>query len=555
MTIAKPDNRRERAEEYSGKFGGIAVEQADGDWLVVGSITALGTPQTIRFHSSGLTRVDIPAGRRSKAPVAADNDNRPIDLWAEREHPSLPTGLLPPVIEEFARTRGEQMGVDPGGLAMAALTVCAAAIPDQITVKVKAHEEWTESARLWTALIGNPSRKKTPTINAAVKPLREIDDGYVREYLDAMAAYEALEREQRKAATKPVQRRVRIEDVTVEAAQEVLKNNVSGVLLLRDELSGWFGSLEKYGSAKGAQADRAFWLTAFNGGSAAFDRIGRGTIWVPNLSVCLLGGIQPEPMRKVAGDTADDGLLQRFIPIVLAPVGVGKDEPTAPVAAMYASLVRRLHAMHPPRNGLGTVAVCLSDGAQAIRRDLAEKHHAMAAGWEEVNRKLGSHLGKYDAIFARLCLLWHCIESTGDRPEREISEDTARRVADFLHGYLLRHALAFYTSTIGLSDRHDSLLATAGWILARGAQTISARDIRRGDRTMRELDQKEAEEVLSQLDAYGWLEPLPLERNQTSPRYSVRPFVHELFEERAEREAERREAIRDLIRDAVTTAA
>ena len=487
-------------------------------------------------------------------PYTAANDNNPIDLWAEREHPSLPRGLLPTVIEEFARVRGEQIGVDPGGLAMAALTVCAAAIPDSVKIKVKRHEEWTESARLWCALIGNPSRKKSPIIAAAGKPLRAIDDEMVREHRAEMDAYEALDKDERKTANKPIQKRVRIEDVTVEAAQEVLKNNSGGVLLLRDELSGWFGQLEKYSSAKGAQADRAFWLQAFNGGSATFDRIGRGTVWLPNLSVSLLGGIQPEPMRKVANDTADDGLLQRFLPVVLGPADVGKDEPVGPVADMYGALIRRLHDMRPAKAGMSDAPVRFSDGAQAIRRELESKHHGMAAGWESVNRKLGSHLGKYDAIFPRLCLLWQCIEASGNKPEREVSEDTARRVAGFLHDYLFKHAVAFYTGTLGLSDRHDAVLATAGWILAHGAREVTARSIRRGDRIMRGLDERAAEEVLSQLDAFGWLEPKPLERNQTAPRYEVRPTVHKLFAARAEAEAGRRHATRQLIMESTTAA-
>ena len=54
----------------------------------------------------------------------------PIDLWGHLNPPELPRGLLPAVIEQFAFEQGEVMGVDPGGLAVAALTVCAAAIPE-----------------------------------------------------------------------------------------------------------------------------------------------------------------------------------------------------------------------------------------------------------------------------------------------------------------------------------------------------------------------------------------------------------------------------------------
>ena len=49
-------------------------------------------------------------------------------------------------------------------------------------------------------------------------------------------------------------------DTTIEAAQEILKDSPNGVLLDQDELSGFFGSMDKYSGARGAQKDRAFWL-------------------------------------------------------------------------------------------------------------------------------------------------------------------------------------------------------------------------------------------------------------------------------------------------------
>jgi hypothetical protein len=68
------------------------------------------------------------------------------------------------------------------------------------------------------------------------------------------------------------------------------------------------------------------------------------------------------------------------------------------------------------------------------------------------------------------------------------------------------------------------------------------------------MDEREAAEVLSQLDAFGWLDAVPLTRNETSAKYEVRPFVHRLFEVRAEEEASRRAAIREAIQEATTAA-
>lgn len=504
--------------------------------------------------SSGLmakfvTKNQVPTAANDNAPPTAESP-RPVDPWAQRKHPSLPTGLLPKVIEEYAVSQAEIMGVDAGGIAAAALAVCAAAIPDTITLRVKRHDDWEEAPRLWVALIGNPSAKKSPIISAATRPLRAIDDDMVRSYLDEKRAYDALDKAGKSEKPTPKQMRARIEDVTVEAAQEILRDSRNGVLLIRDELSGWFGSMEKYGSGKGAAADRSFWLQAFNGGSYSVNRVGRGVVAIDNLSVSMLGGIQPEPIRRIAADAADDGLLQRLFPICLGSSSVGLDVPPAAAVGQYSGLVRRLNGLQRPvQGGLAETSLKFDSAAQDLRHELSERHHEMQASWEILNKKLAAHIGKYDGLFARLCVVFHCIESTSPRPAPVIPFDTARRVADFLHEFLFPHALAFYQNVLGLSDRHDAVLATAGWILTHRPEKITVRDVRRGDRTMRDLDDDQAAEVLRKLDAMSWLDPLPQVRKD-SVSYAVVPAVYEEFELRAAKEKERRERVRELIASA-----
>jgi hypothetical protein len=102
-------------------------------------------------------------------------DSDPVDLWAKHEPPTLPKGLLPQVIEDFAFKQSELMGCDPAGLAMAALAVCAAAIPDNQKIQVKKHGRWKESARVWVGLAGPVSAKKSPIMREATVPLNNID--------------------------------------------------------------------------------------------------------------------------------------------------------------------------------------------------------------------------------------------------------------------------------------------------------------------------------------------------------------------------------------------
>ena len=465
----------------------------------------------------------------------------PVDLWGQFDPPALPTGLLPEVLERFAREEAELTGADSSGIAAAALTVCAAALSDYTQLQVKKHDShWLESARLWVGLIGNPSTKKTPIILRTAKPLKRLDAELWRAYAAACEEYESLSKEERRGAERPKQRRLRLEDTTIEAAQEVLKDSPDGVLCIQDELAGWFGAMDKY-SGRGAAKDRSFWLQAFHGGHYALNRIARGAAMIENLSVSLLGGIQPDPIRKIAEDTIDDGLLQRLLPIVLRRGSAGKDSPTGQAAQRYDHLVERLHRRERP-----VAPLRFNDAALAIREDLEHRHLDLMA-CEVINRKLAAHIGKYDGLFARLCLLWHCVENSDGYT---VTEHIARRVADFLHRFLLPHAVAFYAGMLALSDDHDRLTKVAGYILARKLTHITNRDVQRGNRAMRGLERQEIERIFDQLEALGWLmAPVPAPYSSKPPHRQVNPEVHRRFAERAVREAAERVKEHEMLQE------
>ncbi len=144
----------------------------------------------------------------------------------------------------------------------------------------------------------------------------------------------------------------------------------------------------------------------------------------------------------------------------------------------------------------------------------------------------------------------HRLSLHRERPASIIKEDTARRASEFLEQFLFPHAVAFYVDILGMADRHDHVLATAGYILAHKLDTITIGEVRRGDRLMRGMDKDEARAVLEQLDAFGWLQPVPSYRRDSS-MWQVLPTVHRLFADRAVVEKVKREEVRKIISDSL----
>jgi len=217
--------------------------------------------------------------------------------------------------------------------------------------------------------VSNPRRKIQPGRNPAIygrhnrparfdeisrtaaiaRPVLHIEESRRAEHDTALASYklEAEEFELRMGAWKqqctaafksgsskpprpdgepkpPTQGRLIIQDATFEKLHELMVQNPAGLLVVRDELTGWLAELDR----QGREGERAFYLSAWNGDTPhSIERIGRGSICVPACCVSVFGGIQPARLRSYLQDAlqdgpANDGLMQRF-QILVGPTAEG----------------------------------------------------------------------------------------------------------------------------------------------------------------------------------------------------------------------------------------
>ena len=206
----------------------------------------------------------------------------------------------------------------------------------------------------------------------------------------------------------------------------------------------------------------------------------------------------------------------------------------------YEQLVRQVSGLrdypfHPE-------TLTFDDGAQGVRRRLELRHHELSC-IETISRKLASHIGKYDGMFARLCVLFHCIENANaGRLPAVITTDTAERVAAYLHDFLLPHAVAFYTTVLGLTDHDDLMLDVAGHILAHEHRVITPRNFPRGSAAMKALNRDQIRRVMETLEALGWGEIASNGKPNAAPKFLVNQRVHAVFAEKAvEEKAQRAE--------------
>lgn len=473
----------------------------------------------------------------ANAPAQVPNWPDPVDLFDTLALPPMTLELLPGVVRRFVEQEAELSGADPAGIATAALTVIAATIPDRHKVQVKEFDTgWLERPCLWAMLSGESSTKKSPIITATTQPVRALQAKYFEDFRAAKQIAEM-----KNEPEPPPPHRLYVNDATIEALQRRMAENPHGLLTSQDELSGWLSNLDRYSPKDSARGDRAFCLTAFNGGPYTIDRVRDGTTYIENASMSVLGGIQPEIISRLTAQMGDDGLLQRFLICNLARPRLGADRPRdLGIDRDYRSLIDRL----AEDASEGRVHVFDKDARIVINDFLIYAHELQVL--EEHSRKLGAWCGKLGAQVTRLAITLHYAEANGEDVPLSISAETARRAAGLIRTYYVPHAIRFFTETIGENATDEKARWIADHILARGLNRITFRHLDRGGPAVKNANDRDRRRFFRLLESYGWVRP-EHENEAFCTAWLVNPAIHDLFQERARSERTRRKKSAEAI--------
>jgi hypothetical protein len=486
--------------------------------------------QAVEADAEPVTLADLILPDETKALPEPD---RVFDPWNTLQAVSFPLDAIPAALSVFVVKRAAAVGADPGAIAWAALCACSSAIHGETKLHMKRHDPWTVPAALWVALIGAPSTKKSPIIDLAWRPLVRIQAAELAAHQAKYNAWCALPKKKKDEEEEPkIKRRLVSNDGTMEALQDILSRQTRGIGVVRDELAGWIGSMDKYAPGKGSAADRAFWLQSFNGGSHVVDRVMRGTLSIENLLTAICGGIQPDRLAQFK-DLTDDGLFQRFIPYIVAPGSIGGDEPLDVSVDDFATLVNTLLAERPAR-------LVLSDAAHETREAIQKRLHALEQA-EVLGGRFTGFVGKLVGIWGRLCLVLHMIH---DSSTSLVSGQTAGMARALLFRSVIPNAARVYTAMGGAGGEMEATQSIAGYILTKQLDRVLMSDLTRNVRVCRGRSIADVQKLVSPLEAGGWLQP---EREYNATSWRVAAQVHVFFAERARKETNRRALVRSLI--------
>jgi hypothetical protein len=496
-------------------------------------------------------------------PAASTRSRVGSDAWPTPEpilaalHPVPPFEaevLLPPVLRPWVMDTADRMPCPLDFVAAAAIVELGSLIGARCAIKPKAKDDWLVVPNLWGGIVAPPSAKKSPAIDAALKPLgvlikRAIEayeadkEDYETELAVFNASQDAIKSGMKSAARKskgsksdgaktpamedlvgelkelrrgapaaPILHRYKTNDVTVEKLGELLRDTPAGLLVMRDELVGLLASWDR----EGREGERAFFLEAWNG-NASFDtdRIGRGSIFIPNLCVSILGGIQPDKLvgylEQAAHALANDGMLQRFQVLVYpddqrwewrdrVPDKAAR-EAAHGVFEMLADFNPVAWGAHPADDFAKFPHFHFSEEAQQFFVEWSADLHQNRLPDEE-HPLIAQHLAKYDKLFPALALILHLVDCAATRRRGPVSKEAAYWAGAWCE-YLEAHARRCYGLLADDGLRAAQALADK---LRHGklADGFTARDVRRHQ--WRHLTTDETvRAALDWLEDEGWL--------------------------------------------------
>jgi hypothetical protein len=489
--------------------------------------------------------------------------------------PPFPMAALPQVIRDFVANEADQMQAPPDLLAIPVLITLAGCIGKDPVIRPKAHDDWAERACLWGMVIQPPGSMKSAAIAKATAPLRHIEARWRKEDAQKHAEWselkdEALLREkawQRECAKlmkdkengydvelppkpravdelpeEPKPRRLVAQDVTVEKLGDLMIES-RGLSLVRDELSGWVLNMSRYNTG----SDRQFYLEAYSGGAFAIDRIRRGELYIPDVYINIVGGIQPSVAKNLFSirDGSGDGFLDRFGLIAFPDLPddwelVDRWPETGPRQAVNAiadklastDWAATLHTDPDFEAGKAKPYVRFSPAAQDTFNDWLIEH--MRGMKSAVDTPIVGFNSKARGLLGRLALVIHLTAwAAGDESDPcTVSELSLGRTLTILETYLVpmwRRVMAAFSKAPVVDSAHR----IAEYIRKKRLDGIRVADITKLEWPHLN-DRKTIEEAFRTLVDRDWLaEPQPVSgaRGRPSATYIVNPKVHLMSED------------------------
>lgn len=430
----------------------------------------------------------------------------------------FPISCLPSRLSTFVQAVSNAVGCDHSFAAFPALAVVSTAIGNSRRVSTKPGNY--QPLILWPVVIGLSGSQKSEPFDMATEPLTTVEEGYESQYLQEIAQHKAdvehykLDlKEWRSSGTgnpplepeRPILRQIVVRDFTCEAIVKIHSGNPRGLLVSNEELSGWFGSFERYSGRGAVSGEQAKFLEFYDGKRATSDRADSANRRViPRSFVNVTGTIQPGIIRQaLTEESRNNGLAARlwltYPPSV--PIRWRDEYVSHRTKQLYADLVTDLLALSGEVDATGIERPALLELSTDSRRMFADYMNSTGEQGFVMFGDIRSAWAKFIGRCARIAGIIHCCRQADGEIDNPwtIDTDTMQAAIDLCE-WSKAETLRTY-ELLREDGFSSSLRLLAEWIKERGGE-ITARDLAKYKRDIE--NSEAAERWLRDLDSAGF---------------------------------------------------
>lgn len=443
-----------------------------------------------------------------------------------------------PFIADYAAEFSNATGFDHSGAIVAATTAAAAVIDDRYLLEVRPQSNWTVPARQWAFLCTDPSGGKSPILRPATDPVKRI-------HYELHASWQTQNRGLADSERTPMPS-LYTGDATIPALSERLKDNPRGIFMLNEEFSSWIGSIDTADRGE-AMKNRGDWLQLRDGGIRQIDRVGRGSILVPNWGASVLAACTPDGLRSQLKSTPEDGLIQRFVPCLMQSPNLDADGDCTKAIERWDQALRWAFEF----TTRPTPQICVRFSPEAAEYFEIERKEIrrLALSTGEFASSYAAHLGKHPGMLAEIALTFHVLWGQGT-PSSVLSLKTLETAAKYMRR-VRQHAFALYSSVLGSTPAFELARSLARSMVASDECTtrINRDWMLSHCAPFRKAEDRIKREAVQILEDADWIEATPgLRAYGGWPRsFTVNSRIFSLYAREGEEWRARRAAVKDAI--------
>ena len=249
--------------------------------------------------------------------VAYINEGMPeneLQIIQAEHTPPLPIAGFPLALQDIITTCAETYGTPRDYWAGAVLMASTLAIGNKLVLVTN----YRNVPILWLVLLGDVSSGKSQPLDFCLEYFKKLDSRSIKKYQEELAEFDRIsslsskERLDEGITEKPVKPECLqyiFNDFTPEALVDAHRTNNRGMLILRDELKGWFDDFGRYNKS-GEQSNM---VSSWSGMGITYNRKSSGIMNIEHPCINVCGGMQPDLLHTLAADNrAENGFLSRL---------------------------------------------------------------------------------------------------------------------------------------------------------------------------------------------------------------------------------------------------